>query len=295
MPAVKRSAIASPGALDKRSAWRSFGRVAPDYDAHDVLQREVLRRLVEHLDPIRIDPARVLDLGCGTGSSFAALRERFPRAMRIGIDASLPMLRRAARRGAWWKRVLGAAPVLACADAEQLPLAPACAQLAVSNLMLLWCDPVRVFAQVARALEVGGLFLFSTCGPDTLKELRRAFDDGHAHVHAFVDMHDLGDALVAAGFADPVMEMETITLEYSSVEALARELKGCGAHNALPGRPRGLGGRASWSAMAASYEKSRRDGALPATFEIVYGHAWKAAPRTTEDGRQVIAFRDRAR
>jgi malonyl-CoA O-methyltransferase len=223
------------------------------------------------------------------------LRERFPRAMRIGIDASLPSLRRAARRGAWWKRALGLAPAIACADAEHLPLAAGCVQLALSNLMLPWCDPARVFAQVARALEVGGLFLFSTCGPDTLKELRAAFDDGGAHVHAFVDMHDLGDALVAAGFADPVMEMEAITLEYSSVEALARELKGCGANNALRNRPRGLGGRAHWAAMAASYERLRRDGALPATFEIVYGHAWKAAPRTIGDGRQVIAFRDRTR
>jgi malonyl-CoA O-methyltransferase len=291
---VKRSAVASPGALDKRSAWRSFGRAAAGYDAHDVLQREVGRRLVEHLDPIRIDPTRVLELGCGTGASFEALRGRFPRAMRIGIDASLPMLRGAGRRTGWWKRALGAAPVLACADAEQLPLAAGCAQLVLSNLMLPWCDPQRVFAQVARALEVGGLFLFSTCGPDTLKELRGAFDSG-AHVHAFVDMHDLGDALVAAGFADPVMEMETITLEYSGVEALARELKGCGAHNALAERPRGLGGRAQWTAMTARYERLRRDGALPATFEIVYGHAWKAAPRTTADGRQVIAFRDRPR
>ncbi len=176
------------------------------------------------------------------------LRERFPRARLVGVDAALPMLRAARGRTPWWRGLAGRTPLLACADAERLPLAHGSAQLAFSNLMLQWCDAAAVFTEAARVLEAGGLLLFSTYGPDTLKELRAAFAafDDARHVNAFVDMHDLGDALVAAGFADPVMEMETITLEYASVEALARDLKAGGGHNRAartpPGarRPRGL-------------------------------------------------------
>ncbi len=290
--------MAEAAGPDKRAARRSFGRAAQAYDRHAVLQREVGSRLLHHLEPIRIEPRRVIDLGCGTGLAFGALRARFPGARLVGIDAALPMLRVARQRDPWWRRALGrSGALLACADAEHLPLAAGCAQLAFSNLMLQWCDAATVFAQAARVLETGGLLLFSTYGPDTLKELRTAFADadGARHVNAFVDMHDLGDALVAAGFADPVMEMETITVEYSSVEALARELKAGGGHNVLPGRPRALGGRGRWRRMAERYEAARRDGALPATFEVVYGHAWKAAPRKTADGRQIVSFQPRAR
>jgi len=137
--------------------------------------------------------------------------------------------------------------------------------------------------------------MFSTFGPDTLKELRAAFAavDDYAHVNPFVDMHDLGDALVHAGLAEPVMEMEVLTLEYASVEAVARDLKAIGARNVLPGRPRGLSGRGRWQRMVAAYERERRGGVLPATYEVIYGHAWKVAPRKLADGRQVIDFRPR--
>ena len=284
--------MAESAAPDKRAARRAFARAAAGYDAHAILQREVGARLLQHLDPIRIDPARVLDLGCGTGALFAGLRERFPRARLVGVDAALPMLRAARGRTPWWRALAGNVPLVACADAERLPLAHGCAQLAFSNLMLQWCDAPAVFREAARVLEVGGLLLFSTYGPDTLRELRAAFAaaDNARHVNSFVDMHDLGDALVGAGFADPVMEMETITLEYASVAALARDLKGGGGHNVLPGRPRGLGGRAGWRRMVERYEAQRRGGALPATFEVVYGHAWKVAPKRIADGRQVIGF-----
>jgi malonyl-CoA O-methyltransferase len=290
MPRV--SPDAAPAAPDKRAARRSFARAAAGYDAHAVLQREVGKRLLEHLDPIRLDPARVLDLGCGTGALFAGLRERFPRARLLGIDAALPMLVAARGRTPWWRALAGGAPLAACADAEHLPLAHGCAQLVFSNLMLQWCDALSTFREAARVLEVGGLLLFSTYGPDTLKELRAAFAaaDRAGHVNTFVDMHDLGDALVAAGFADPVMEMETITLEYANVEALARDLKSGGGHNVLPDRPRSLGGRSAWRRMVERYETRRRGDALPATFEVVYGHAWKTAPRRIADGRQVIGF-----
>jgi len=288
--------LAEPRFPDKRSVRRSFDRAAPAYDRHALLQREVGERLVLHLDPIRIAPRTVLDIGCGTGEAFAALARRFPAARVIGVDIALGMLDRARARTPAWKRLIGARPAaLVGADAERLPLAPACAQLVHSNLTLQWCRPEAVFAEMARVLEPGGLFLFSTFGPDTLKELRQAFAavDGHDHVNTFVDMHDLGDALVHAGFADPVMEMEVLTLEYADVAGVARDLKAIGAGNALPGRPRGLSGRGRWQRMAEAYEHHRRGDVLPATYEVIYGHAWKVAPRRLADGRQVIDFKPR--
>ena len=287
-----RDPLKERAAPEKRAVRRSFERAAASYDAHAVLHREIASRLLEHLDPIRIDPQRVLDLGCGTGAAMGALRARFPRAQVVGIDIALAMLRAASKRVPAWRRWLGArAQGLACADAERLPLAASTVDFAFSNLALQWCDAPTLLAEVARVLPPGGLFLFSTFGPDTLKELRTAFSaagDGDAHVHAFTDMHDVGDALVHAGFADPVMEMEMLSLEYASVEALARDLKAVGARNALASRARGLYGRNRWARVAAAYEASRRAGALPASYEVIYGHAWKTGPRRRADGRQVI-------
>ena len=282
------------GVPEKHAVRRAFERAAATYDGHAVLQREVAARLAQHLDPIRLGPARIVDLGCGTGDSFAELGRRFPKAGLVGIDLAHAMLERARARSPAWKRLLRArTPALVCADAERLPLATASAQLVFSNLALQWCRPEMAFAEVARILEAGGLFIFSTFGPDTLKELRAAFAavDAYEHVNPFVDMHDLGDALVHAGLAEPVMEMEVITLEYASVESVARDLKAIGAGNALPGRSRGLSGRGRWQRMVDRYERERRNGALPATYEVVYGHAWKVAPRHIADGRQVIDFR----
>jgi malonyl-CoA O-methyltransferase len=281
---------------EKRAVRRAFERAAADYDRHAVLQREVGGRLAQHLDPIRIEPRTVVDLGCGTGEALAELSRRFPGARLVAIDLARAMLDRARARTPAWKRLLGSrAPALVCADVERLPLAGGSAQLAWSNLTLQWCRPEAVFGEVSRVLEPGGLFLFSTFGPDTLKELRAAFAavDDHPHVSPFVDMHDLGDALVHAGLAEPVMEMEVLTLEYASVEAVARDLKAIGAANAMPGRHRGLSGRGRWRRMVERYERERRGEVLPATYEVVYGHAWKTAPRKLADGRQVIDFRPR--
>jgi malonyl-CoA O-methyltransferase len=245
------------------------------------------------MDPMRLVPRRLLDLGCGTGYAFDVLAKRFPSAALVGLDLAPAMLARAQRRPPWWRRMLGARrPALVCADAERLPLADGCVDLVFSNLTLQWCDPARVFAEAARVLAPGGLVLFSSFGPDTLMELRAAFAeaDGAPHVNRFVDMHDLGDALVHAGFADPVMETERITLEYDTVLAVARDLKAIGAVNSLPSRARGLPGRNRWRRMTQAYERFRRGGVLPATWEVVYGHAWKVPPRRLADGRQVVSF-----
>lgn len=281
---------------DKRAARRAFERAAERYDDSAVLHREIGNRLLEHLEPMRIEPARLLDLGCGTGAFFGSLAKRFPRAEIVGLDLAQNMLLKARRKTPWWRRALGArSPRLACADAERLPLAAGCVDFIFSNLALQWCRAEPLFAEAARALSSGGLFLFSSFGPDTLKELRAAFaaTDTARHVHTFVDMHDLGDALVQAGFADPVMEMEIVTLEYSTAEALARDLRAVGATNAHPGRRYGLFGARGWKHMVAHYETQRRNGALPATYEVIYGHAWRAAPKRTADGRQVIDFHPR--
>lgn len=278
---------------DKRAVRRAFGRSAATYDNAAVIHREVGQRLLEHLDPIRIEPSLVVDAGCGTGASLDALARRFPRATLAGVDLAPAMLRHARSRMPLWRRAVGyRVPHLVCGDAERLPIATGAAGLVFSNLALQWCHPGAFFAEAARVLPAGGLFLFSTFGPDTLRELRASFaaaDAGHAHVNAFVDMHDLGDSLVEAGFADPVMEMEVVTLEYATVESLARDLKAVGA-TAIPARPHGLLGKGRWRHMTQRYESFRRDGALPATYEVIYGHAWKIAPKRISDGRQVIEF-----
>jgi malonyl-CoA O-methyltransferase len=238
-----------------------------------------------------------LDLGCGTGTDFAALAQRYPDARMIGCDFAPAMLQRARARVPWLRRVLPGlshrTPQLVCADAEHLPLRTASIGLVWSNEMLHgFDDPLPTLREVQRVLEVGGLFMFSSLGPDTLMELRRAFAavDAAAHVHGFIDMHDLGDMLMASGFAEPVMDMETITLTYDDLPALTRDLRHSGAANVVAGRRRGLTGRGVWQGVRAGYEALRRDGRLPATFEVVYGHAWKAQPKTTADGRAIVHF-----
>ena len=279
----------------KRTARRAFDRAAAHYDEAAVLQHEIGRRLLEHLDPIRIDPVRIADVGCGTGAYLDALGRRYPRAERIGVDLSPLMLGRARARTRWWQR-LRSAPRLVCADAERLPFAPGTVDFVFSNLMLHWCDPAAFFAEAARAMPAGGLLLFSTFGPDTLKELRAAFRsaDDAPHVHPFIDMHDLGDALVHAGFAEPVMEMELLTAEYADVGSMLHELRRSGAGNMLEERSHGLVSRGRWHRMVDAYEAMRTNGAIPATCEVIYGHAWRAAPKRTADGRQVIDFRPRS-
>ena len=279
---------------EKRAARRAFDRAATHYDDAAVMQHEIGRRLLEHLDPIRIEPGRIADVGCGTGAYLDDLARRYPRAQRIGIDFSRAMLERARARGPWWRR-LRTAPGLICADAERLPLAPGSLDFVFSNLMLHWCEPAKFFAEAASALSTGGLLLFSTFGPDTLKELRAAFRaaDDAPHVHSFIDMHDLGDALVHAGFADPVMEMELITADYADVASMLRELRHSGGGNLVAHRARGLVARGRWERMVRTYEGMRRGGAIPATCEVIYGHAWRAAPRRLADGRQIVDFRPR--
>jgi malonyl-CoA O-methyltransferase len=261
-----------PFQLDKALIRQSFEQAAPSYDEIAVLQREVGSRLLERLDLVRLLPELILDVGCGTGFITLGLLKKYRRARVIALDIAFNMLVQARKCSSWFRKLR-----CICGDAEALPVAEATCDLLFSNLTLQWCaDPDGVFREFRRVLKPGGLLLFSTLGPDTLTELRDSWRvvDGYNHVNAFIDMHDIGDALVRAQLSDPVMDMERITLTYRDVFALMRDLKGLGAHNVTAGRARGLTGKARLQAMCAAYERFRRDGLLPATYEVVYGHAW---------------------
>ncbi len=257
--------------LDVKAIRRRFDRAAQDSDEVNVLGREIGSRLTERLELLRIAPQNVLDLGSGTGWVAADLLARYRKAQVYAIDLSPQMLVHAARRGKWLRRIR---PV--CADTRRLPLKDASIDLVVSNLMLPWCHPLdEVFREVRRVLSPGGAFIFSTLGPDTLAELRQAWSqvDGNPHVHSFLDMHDVGDALLHAGLVDPVMDAERLCVTYSDVSALLRELRQLGVSNVLKGRAKGLTSRAAFRALEAAYPRDS-DGRIAVTGEIVYGLAW---------------------
>ena len=288
---------ASPhvGFVDTYRVRRNFSRAAAGYDDVAVLQREVGSRMLERLDYVKIEPRRVLDLGCGTGASLTALGERYRDAQVLGADFSTAMLgaARGQRSQLHWllpfmrKRQAS----LLAADALALPFTSGSLDLLWSNLMLHWLDdPLPVLREMQRTLSVGGLLMFSTFGPDTLKELRASFADGEVHTQRFADLHDYGDMLLECGFSDPVMDAEVLTVTYASFDDLLRDLRQGGASCAMMDRRRGLSGRSAWQAARTAYETRRQDGRLPATFEVVYGHAWKAQPRTTADGATIVRF-----
>ena len=281
--------------VDSHKVRRNFARAATAYDGSAVLQREVASRMLERLDYVKIAPQRVLDVGCGTGGSLTALGERYPKSFVFGADASEAMLQagRGQRKRMRWLLpfMRGNTASLLSADAQALPLKTASVGLIWSNLMLHWVDdPLAAFRESHRVLDIGGLLMFSTFGPDTLKELRACFSDGHEHTHRFVDMHDYGDMLVECGFADPVMDVEILTMTYPGVDELFSDLRRNGASCAMQTRRSGLMGRQAWQAARAAYERLLKDGRLPATFEVVYGHAWKAQPSKTADGRAIVRF-----
>jgi malonyl-CoA O-methyltransferase len=261
-------------ALEPERVRRSFDRAAKTYDAAAVLHAEVRENLLQRLQLVTLVPQVVLDAGAGTGLGSRALKRRYPKALVMALDSSRQMLQVAGKRRSWlrpFERV--------CADAQALPLRDGSVDLVVSNLMLQWCDPEAVFAEFRRVLKPSGLLSFSAFGPDTLRELRTAWAqvDALSHVHQFIDMHDLGDALVRNGFAAPVLDVERFTLQYLNVRKVAADLKATGAHNCTAGRAKGLTGSHKFAAMQAAYEQFRQQGRLPATYEVVFGHAWAPA------------------
>ncbi len=276
--------------IDRRWIRRSFDRAAAHYDTAAVLQREVADRLLERLELIRLQPAMVLDVGSGTGYASGLLRKRYPASHVVELDFAPAMLRQARAKLSWlerWRRRRH--PV--CGDAMALPLADTSVDMIFSSLALQWCNDLdRVFTEFRRVLKPGGLLMFATLGPDTLKELRASWArvDRHPHVSPFLDMHDIGDALVRARLADPVMDVEHLCLTYTTVHDLMRDLKTLGSRNATHGRHTAMTGRQRLQAMTQAYEDFRRDGVLPATYEVAYGHAW--APEPDQRQRRAEAF-----
>jgi malonyl-CoA O-methyltransferase len=263
--------------LDPAGMRAAFDRASTRYESAARLQARVAEELLARLTSFAFEPEVVLDLGAGTGRAARQLKRRYPRAQVLALDLSLGMLHQARRHQHLWRRF-----ARVCADAQRLPLATASVDVVFSNLMLQWCQPLdAAFREVRRVLKPAGFFAFSTFGPLTLDELRRAWaaTDSHSHVNHFIDVHDVGDALVRAGLSEPVLDVDRLEVAYPDALALMRDLKAIGAHNVTAGRPRTLLGRARLRRMQAAYEELRRDGALPATFEVIYGAAWGAAGR----------------
>lgn len=271
--------------LDRAQLRAAFERAASTYDGAARLQREMADRLLERLDDVRHAPATIVDIGCGTGYCARALKRRYRGAHIVGLDLAQAMLRRAQQRD-WW-RFFDRRPGFVCGNTEQLPLAAASVDLIVSNLTLQWCDPAAAFAEIRRVLRPGGLLMFTSFGPDTLKELREAWRaaDAQPHVHSFLDLRDVGDLMLAVGLADPVVDVERTIYRYPKVLDVLRELKNIGAHNVAAGRARGLTGKQQFARMRAAYEAMGDAKGVPATYEVVFGHAW--APTLDQMRRQL--------
>jgi malonyl-CoA O-methyltransferase len=271
--------------LDARAVRRAFERASVGYDTHAAVGAAARSEILARLELLNIDPGVILDLGAGTGHGARALRDRWHQARVIALDLALGMLREARHAQSWRRRF-----DRICADGARLPLRDGSVDLVYSNLMLHWAvDLDTVFREVRRVLAPRGCFTFSTVGPDTLVELRAAWHaaDAAAHVHRFLDLHDIGDALVRAGFADPVLDVDRHTLSCTDVRALMRDLKALGSQNALAGRAAGLTGRGRLAQVAAAYESFRTAaGRLPVTCEVVYGQAWCPATTPPVRGRR---------
>lgn len=257
--------------LDRLRIRRAFSKAASAYEQTALLQAQVGDLLLERLQVLKPEPLRILDVGAGTGRLTGLLRKRYPKAQVIALDLALGMLRQAKTNAGWWRpfvRVAG--------DAQALPLADGCIDVLVCNLCLQWCGDLKAaLYEFRRVLKPGGWLLFSSFGPDTLKELRGAWRaaDQHAHVHVFLDMHDVGDAVLAQGFVDPMFDVERYVLTYADARSVMTELKAIGAGNALAERARGLTGKSAYQRMLAAYESERTNGRLPASYEVIFGQA----------------------
>ena len=281
------------GLPERAAAMRGFDRASATFDDADVVHSEGRRRLLERLQLVALDPTCVVDLGSATGKGSAELAAVFPNARIVAVDRSLPMLERTQARCVNLPRV---AALLG--DAERLPLADNSADLIFANLLLPWSLPEAVFGEVARVLREGGLLSFTTVGPDTLAEVRRAWAgiDDAIHVHGFIDMHDIGDLALRAGLAEPVMDVDTLRVTYRDLTSLASDLRACGAINVADGRRTTLTGRKRWSAFRDTLHASRHAGRFEVTVELVFGQAWGGGARPTRDhGETVISVEEMAR
>lgn len=266
--------------IDKRQARLAFSRAAAHYDEVAALQREIAGRMLDRLEYILHQPTVVLDVGAGTGDATHALMQKYHTAQTVALDFALPMLQQTRLRESSSKT-----PLCLCGDAERLPLADGSVDMIFSNAALQWCNDLQgTFREFLRVLRPNGMLLFSTFGPDTLMELRASWAavDGTSHVSPFLDMHNIGDAMLEAGLAEPVVDVDRLQLTYEDVPSLMRDLKTLGAHNVTRDRQRGLTGKGRLRKMCEAYEQFRQNGRLPASYEVVYGHAWAPQQRSQE-------------
>lgn len=276
--------------IDRRAMRAAFEKAAPFYDAAAILQQEVANRLVERMDLMSMKPVSILDAGSGTGFVSQSIAERFPKAKITALDLAFNMLKQAKNKHTFkqrWNKQFR----YVHAEVENLPFADASVELVISGLTMQWCqDLPKVFKEFKRVLAPGGLLMFSSFGPDTLKELRQCWAevDDLAHVNAFADLHDVGDALLQSGFADPVMDMEMLTVTYKDVKTVMSDLKQIGAHNVMQGRSHNMTGKNKLQKMIQAYEQFRVDGLVPVSHEIVYGHAWIPEAKENESESAVV-------
>jgi len=260
--------------LDKQSISHSFSKAAAKYDESAFLQKEVASRLLERLELMKIKPERILDAGCGTGYSTKLLAKKYPKGQLVGVDIAPGMIAKAGKNKSLFDKTK-----YQIADIEQLPFANNSFDLVFSNLALLWInDQKNLFIELNRVLKPGGLLIFSTFGTDTLMELKQSWSkvDQAVHVNDFYDMHIIGDQVYNAQFENTVMDRDIITLTYKTLTGLMQDIKAVGAHNMNSERSRGMLGKSKLIQLQDAYETFRwQDGQLPATCEIVYGHAWK--------------------
>jgi len=290
--------------IDKPRVRAAFGRAANTYDGAAIVQKLVCDEMLSRLDLVKIRPKIILDAGCGTGVASVDLQNRFRMSQVVSLDFAQGMLAQTRKTilnasiSTKLKRIFGfSKEALVCADIEALPLVDNAVGLVWSSLAIQWCNDLdAAFSEFNRVLHPEGLLMFSTFGPDTLKELRTATAEAtqNTSVSRFIDMHDIGDALVRAGFSAPVLDVERFTLTYDDVKKVMRDLKSIGAYNATEGRARGLMGRGFLQKLETAYERFRDNDKLPATFEVVYGHAWKVASKANvDDGFSPITFKPR--
>jgi malonyl-CoA O-methyltransferase len=255
-------------ASQKKRIARSFSRAAETYDSVADFQREVGEVLLKKINKndLKTDVEVAIDLGCGTGYFGESLQALFPHASIVGIDLAEGMLQTARARN---KKKF----TWLCGDAENLPLANACADVIFSNLALQWCDNLNgLFLELHRVLKPGGLLLFSTLGPMTLHELKSAWAevDDYVHVNEFKPIQEVREGLQQNALSLLHCENNIRVLQFEKLTELMRELKALGAHNVNREQLQGLTGRKKIAAFKSAYENVRCDKFLPATYDVFY-------------------------
>lgn len=266
---------------------KAFNKHAAEYELAAKVQHEIGERLFERLQYLKISPQRILDLGCGPGMFSRELALMYPKAQIVGLDLAQAMLLQAKKKQSWRRKWS-----LVTADMSHMPFPSGVFDLVFANQVIHWGNPqAQVFREINRVMNVNACFMFTTLGPDTFKELKTAWSGANEfqHVNEFVDMHDIGDSLMAEHFLEPVMDMELLAVHYETLPKLLNSLQAQGVRNINPQRNQGLTGKKSWQQFERNYGTLQTsNGKYPLTYEVVYGHAWKGEQRKTNNGIETL-------